>query len=70
MSALVQTPGGAMLLDCFASFQLDGCVSLKWAFLVAALPRSRILSRSAILKIGMRTILVGHKTQVVLQPHI
>jgi hypothetical protein len=53
MSALVQTSGGAILLGCFASFQLDGCVSLKWALLAAALPRSLGLRRSIILTTGM-----------------
>jgi hypothetical protein len=68
MSALVQTSGGAMLLGCFANFQLDGCVSLEWALLAAALPRSLSLRRPIILT--MRMLLVNRTARIVLQPHI
>lgn len=32
MSTLVQTSGGAILLDCLGSSQLEGCVSRSFAF--------------------------------------
>lgn len=38
-----------MLLDCLGNFQLDGWVRRKWAFSLAAWPRSRSLRRESML---------------------
>jgi hypothetical protein len=55
MSVLVQTSGGAMLLGCFGSLQLDGWVRRSRAFCATALLRSRSLSRFSMLVLATRT---------------
>jgi hypothetical protein len=49
ISALVQTSGGAMLLDCLGSLQLEGCATRSLAFSTDLLARCRSSNISNIL---------------------
>jgi hypothetical protein len=68
MSVLVQTSGGAMLLGCFGSLQLEGWVRRSWTFWAAALLRSCSLSRSSMMVLV--TIMPPWTFKVVFPSHI